>query len=728
MSFESIEETGKKIFAKFPKTRRIMKKMYQFGMYSISKKGQKVIGNVVRVSPNDAEYFFGYYDKSPWDASDRYMISLRVKKAYKTPDSMEESQVVVFDTKNDNEMIIIGTTHCWNSQQGCMAQWLGPDFKTKIIYNDFRDGRYVSVIYNFLEKKEEQVLPMPIYDVAKDGTFALTLDFSRLHRLRKGYGYANIPEKNKNILCPKDTCVWKVDLKDGHISEVIKYTDLSTFESRVEMAGAEHKVNHIMISPNGKRFMILHRWFKNNEKFTRLVTLNVDGTDMYNLSDDNFASHCCWKNDKEILSFLQKKESGKHYYLMKDKTKEYKMMWPELNTDGHCTYSPDGEYVITDTYPNRKRIAGVYLCEEKNNTIESIAKVFSPFKYDNDVRCDLHPRWNHNSNAICIDSVHEGSKQLYIINISDVLEEKRKTPKKNDVVVLLASFNGEKYIKEQLDSLLNQEDVDVNILIRDDGSSDNTTNILDEYAKEYSNIHWYTGEHLDVQKSFLDLLKKSPDASYYAFCDQDDVWDKNKLKIAITEIERQENNNIPLLYYSGQRLVDSELNFISNHFIDSKRNNYTNYLISNVAGCTMVFNRCLRELAIQKNPEYILMHDSWLLKLCLSVGGIIMPDERPHISYRQHQNNTVGLKKGLKSKVIQVKRYLYVFEIQKQISELYNNYKSKMTEDYKEFSEEIINYKNAPIKFLKKCKARKVNFNNKSLNIVFIIKVLMRKL
>ena len=77
------------------------------------------------------------------------------------------------------------------------------------------------------------------------------------------------------------------------------------------MEGAEHKVNHLMISPNGKRFMVLHRWFKNGEKYTRLVTCNMDGTEMYNLSDDNFVSHCCWKNNEEILSYLNKKESGK---------------------------------------------------------------------------------------------------------------------------------------------------------------------------------------------------------------------------------------------------------------------------------------------------------------------------------------------------------------------------------------------------------------------------------
>lgn len=417
MNFVKLEETGKKIFCRLPKTRRFLKGIYQRGMYLISHDSTKAIGNIIRISPNDNfEYFYGYYDKSPWDILDRYMISLRVNNAYKIPDSTEEATVVVFDTNNNNQVIEIGKTHCWNSQQSCMAQWLGPDFKSRIIYNDFRDNRFVSVIYNFEERREEKVLDMPVYDVSKDGSFALSLDFTRLHRLRKGYGYSNIAEKTKKEKCPQKTCVWKINLNNGSISEVIKYTDLYNFETRDEMINAEHKVNHIMISPNGKRFMILHRWFKNNEKFTRLVTMNIDGSDMYNLSDDNFVSHCCWKNNFEILSFLRKKSMGNHYYLMKDKTQEYKLLWPELNIDGHCTYSPKGKFVVTDTYPDRKRKAKVYLCEE-NGAVEELAILHSPFKYDNDTRCDLHPRWNHSGNKICIDSVHERKKELYIIDL-----------------------------------------------------------------------------------------------------------------------------------------------------------------------------------------------------------------------------------------------------------------------------------------------------------------------
>ncbi len=417
MNFVVIEKRAKKFLARFPKTRRFLKGIYHRVAYTLDRNKIKAKGDIIRISPQDEfEYFYGYYDKSPWDITDRYMIALQVKKAYKVPDSVEEAKIVVFDTKNHNKMEVIGSTHCWNTQQGCMAQWLAPDYKDKIIYNDYRNNKYVSVVYNFETKEEENVYEIPIYDIASNGKFALSLDFSRLHRLRKGYGYANIEDKTKKELCPNSTCVWKLDLKTGKITSVLKYTDLLNFEKRKEMVGAEHKVNHIMISPNGERFMLLHRWFKHNEKFTRLITADTNGKQLFNLSDNNFVSHCYWKNNNEILSFLRKNNIGEHYFLLKDKTNDYKLLWKELETDGHCSYSPNGEYVITDTYPNRKRLAKVYLCQE-GEIPQNIAILFAPFRYDNDVRCDLHPRWNHKGNEICIDSVHEGKKELYIIKL-----------------------------------------------------------------------------------------------------------------------------------------------------------------------------------------------------------------------------------------------------------------------------------------------------------------------
>lgn len=406
---------------KIPGVKKCIKRAYQLGCYAVSKK-IKLEGNVVRVSPDDAnhEYFFGYYDKSPWDASMRYMICMRAADTWSEPDPLSVADILLIDTEDDNKVRQIACTHAWNVQQGCMAQWLGPDFESHILYNDMRDGKYCSVILD-VEKMEERVLPMPCYTVSSDGKTALSLDFSRLHSLRLGYGYAGVQEATKGVALPETTAIWKIDIETGTVSDLLKYTDFAHFEPRHEMQELDsvHKVNHLMLSPNGKRFIVLYRWFCGQRKYTRLISCNVDGSDMYLLSDDDMVSHCCWKNNEEILAFERKKEFGPGYYLMKDKSQEWTHLWPQICNDGHPSYCPtNNNLVVFDTYPSRIRIQEVKVgldIDEAGESVEVLAKVFAPFKYDNDTRCDLHPRWRPDGKAVCFDSVFEGHRGLYVL-------------------------------------------------------------------------------------------------------------------------------------------------------------------------------------------------------------------------------------------------------------------------------------------------------------------------
>ena len=268
-----------------------------------------------------------------------------------------------------------------------------------------------------------QTSSKPCYTVSADGKTGLSLDFSRLHSLRLGYGYAELPEKTKGVALPNATAVWKIDIETGKTTDLLKYTDFANFEPRHEMKedGSVHKVNHLMLSPNGKRFMVLYRWFCGQRKYTRLVTCNVDGSDMYVLSDDDMVSHCYWKNDEEIIAFENKHESGTGYYLMKDKTKEYTHLWACISNDGHPSYSPlHNSMVVFDSYPDKRRVQEIKIANDndvKGLNIKVVAKVFSPFKYDNDTRCDLHPRWRQDGKAICFDGTFEGYRGLYVVKL-----------------------------------------------------------------------------------------------------------------------------------------------------------------------------------------------------------------------------------------------------------------------------------------------------------------------
>lgn len=410
----SLEQKISQQLNKYPFIKRSIKSIYQHTMYTVLPK-IKAEGEIVRLSPDDLEheYFFGYYDKSPWDVTERYVLCLKAKNTWVDVAPKEPAEILLIDTKQKNQVKKIAHTHSWNVQQGCMLQWLGPDFDKEIIYNDYRNNKFCSVVLDVFSGRKK-LLGMPVYSVSNDGKTALTLDFMRLHRLRPGYGYSNIEDKTKGEKLPDSACIWKIDILKNQIKPLLKYTDLVEFEFRPEMKAAEHKVNHIMLNPNGKRFMVLHRWFNGKRKYSRLLTCGIDGEDMYNLSDDGMISHCCWKDDSTIVAFANKAGKGIGYYLMRDKSSWYKRLWPEMIADGHPSYSPDGKFVVTDTYPDKSRVSSIKVMNGEK--IVTLVKVFSPFKYDGNTRCDLHPRWSRTGEKICFDSVFEGHRGLYYTN------------------------------------------------------------------------------------------------------------------------------------------------------------------------------------------------------------------------------------------------------------------------------------------------------------------------
>lgn len=414
----SLEQKLNYLLNAHPKIKKVIKRVYQRIFYTFSKK-IKYVGDIKRVSPNDdKEYFFGYYDKSPWDITGRYMLCMRANNTTKDVSPKEPLEIILIDTKNDNGWKKIADSRSWNVQMGCMAQWLGPDYDKQIIFNDFRNEKYCSVILNVFTG-EERVIDAPIYSVSNDGRLALSLDFSRLYNLRPGYGYYNVPETTKGKCLPEETCIWTIDIINNIVSPLLKYTDFANFKPRNDMkdVNAVHKVNHLMISPNGKRFMVLYRWFVGEKKYTRLITCNVDGTDMFLLNDNNMASHCFWKNDFEIIAF-ENNEDGPGYYLMRDKTNELKHLIKKYNNDGHPSYSFNKKYIVTDSYPDKRRMQNIKIFNDTDDNIEIIAQVFSPFKYDNDTRCDLHPRWSRDNKFICFDGCFEGKRALYVLEVN----------------------------------------------------------------------------------------------------------------------------------------------------------------------------------------------------------------------------------------------------------------------------------------------------------------------
>lgn len=206
--------------------------------------------------------------------------------------------------------------------------------------------------------------------------------------------------------------------------------------------------------------------------------------------------------------------------------------------------------------------------------------------------------------------------------------------------MLMSTYNGGKYLKTQIDSILAQKDVSVTLLVRDDGSSDGTLNILNDYRSR-GLLKWYTGENLRSAYSFWDLLERAPEAEFYAFADQDDYWYPDKLSAGVAMLETAKAG-VPALYFCKKRLVDSEANPLAqeDEFVRGATLGFS-LLGCRASGCTMVLNQALLEQLRRCRPDVMTMHDSWVLRVAGAVGSVFY-DETPHMDYRQHSGNVVG--------------------------------------------------------------------------------------
>ena len=228
------------------------------------------------------------------------------------------------------------------------------------------------------------------------------------------------------------------------------------------------------------------------------------------------------------------------------------------------------------------------------------------------------------------------------------------------VDILMATYNGEKYIEKQIESIINQTFQNWTLFISDDGSNDATNQIIHNYSLIDERINIVPSKKCgSAKENFLYLLTFSS-SKFVMFSDQDDEWLPNKIERAYNTMVKYDHSNTPFLLYSDLIVVDKELNIIDYsyfHYQSLKPNTrFKNLITQNcVTGCTMMFNDKLRAMALElKNPQNIIMHD-WWMALIASAFGIIITYDEPLIKYRQHESNSIGAKKGYGIKYLYTK-------------------------------------------------------------------------
>lgn len=356
--------------------------------------------------------YFGYYNVSPENHKGQVL--------YCVPSV--NGNVTLYYRDNDGEHPI-GETAAHNLQQGCMSQW-GYTNPNRAYYNRYNQSTnsYEGAVYDVDACKEIDSLPMPIYALSKQEDYALSLNFDRLAVMRPDYGYFC----HKNIELPSNDIdgIWHIDIATKEVKLIITLQQLIDLKPAETMVGASHKVNHIDISPDGKRFMFLHRWVGPKGRYMRLITANADGSDMYILNGDKMTSHSYWVDNNRIVSFCHTPETGDAYVMFEDKTDKRKLLSSKLPvSDGHPSTIINGEWMITDSYPGHDAMSRLYLYNIKTDKFICLGRFYQPLKYKGSGRIDLHPKWNMQGTKVYFESGHNGKRQLYRIDLSPILNK-----------------------------------------------------------------------------------------------------------------------------------------------------------------------------------------------------------------------------------------------------------------------------------------------------------------
>ena len=399
-------------------------------------------------------HFFGYYDKSPLDAAGERLLALRVDFDGRLPEAGDTALVGCFDLTGGGFQAL-GETRAFNWQQGAMLQWRGPGFDREVLFNDLEAGRPVCRIVG-VESGGARSVAHPVYTVHPGGGFALAPDFERTTHVRRGYGYALVPPAGKTgALYPEDG-LWRVDIESGASKRIVGIGALLQTRPLSSMRGGVHSLEHLMFNPSGRRFSFLHRWIlADGGVYTRLYTAAPDGGDLRLVLDSGKMTHACWADDETLLAWaapagsamrlrrsaaltklllrpllplyrklaagrpaVTRLAAGQGYLLLPDRADAAaeRLGAGSLDRDGHPSVNPKRpKLLITDTYEDARNRQDLILFDRAEGAATLLGRFPSlPGHVSTAWRCDLHPKWDFSGRHLVIESLHEGSRQLYV--------------------------------------------------------------------------------------------------------------------------------------------------------------------------------------------------------------------------------------------------------------------------------------------------------------------------
>ena len=383
--------------------------------------------------PHD-HFLANYFAINSWSPDNRYILALETDIKDKLPDGAP-CTVGLVDTGDGDRFIPVMETRTWNFQEAAMAHWL-PNEKDTFVVNDLRDGKFVAVVRNW-RTGAERIVPHPVSAVSEDGTWALSINYARLYLTRPDYGYAGEgQDPRRGVVFPEDDGLWRVDLKTGAAKLLVSCAALKAMVPQVPDTGLSY-ICHTVISKDMKRVYFLSRSVSQSmegvKKFsgvnwhTTAFTCDADGTNIRRCFPDGWgSSHFNWKpalSERDARTMIvtckwQNKVYTHVEFTVGEEDNAHQVGGDEMNFDGHCIYTPDGKFISGDDYWDESFFRHWKMVRLSDDAVKDLGEFYVPEKYrDIYCRCDLHPRWRPDGGQLGFNSVHEGSRQIYVMDV-----------------------------------------------------------------------------------------------------------------------------------------------------------------------------------------------------------------------------------------------------------------------------------------------------------------------
>lgn len=357
--------------------------------------------------------FFGYFDHSPFSAvGDRVLAHRRAGDAH---------EVELLLLQGDREARVLGRSRAFSAQQGALLRWRKGSAAAECIYNDYEDGvlgsRWIDV-----DTGDSRFLPAPIAAQAEDGARFVTLDFRGLADVAPDYAYPSdvqLPPSGLGFIDADGSALARVDLDR-----------VRAFEPAADAVEARHELNHPSFAPDGESFVFVHRWIGPLGRRSRLLRYVPAHDALSAVLDGGMVSHFCWRGDGALIAYARHEDRDR-YLLLEAHAHAPRALMPDVLDrfgDGHPSLSPDGRWLLTDSYPDRRRQQHLLVADLHRERCHTLGRFFAPLSFQAEARVDLHPRFSPDGRRVAIDSAHRGAPGFYVLDVADALARFAEAP------------------------------------------------------------------------------------------------------------------------------------------------------------------------------------------------------------------------------------------------------------------------------------------------------------